>query len=402
MEKGILIVTKKGGAKVKRADGKETNIVTKYDYSAYIPDSGKARINCEYEANDKKQAVRVFVNGKELPKDTVAAQKKEERIARQKAEEARKLAVAVAAKRNAEQEKKFGKDSFDIAKAFCPQDTASIDIKAYEVENFALKLNKFARFVENERDYSKSKFEFFKSGRRGPEYQIQPNYDKIDFKGLVNRNLNSAKTLLGSHCVDFCKTTNGRLIAGLGGASVYETNITLHHIYGFPYLPASSIKGVVRSWIIQNIFSKNGNGEIDLKKAEERALKSATNDSKAFCKIFGCPKNSVLKKEQQGKIFFFDAFPTTAPEIVPDIMNPHYGPYYNGEELPADYHSPIPIFFLTVDKKTEFQFIIGSKDANWLKDDYKIGDNTIEWWLKDALQNYGIGAKTAVGYGYFS
>ena len=46
------------------------------------------------------------------------------------------------------------------------------------------------------------------------------------------------------------------MVVGLGGESVYETSITLHHIYGIPYIPASSIKGVVRSWIITEVFGE--------------------------------------------------------------------------------------------------------------------------------------------------
>jgi len=84
-------------------------------------------------------------------------------------------------------------------------------------------------------------------------------------------------------------------------------------------------------------------------------------------------------------------------------MNPHYAPYYagDGKVPPADYHYPIPIFFLTVDKRTTFQFILGSKYPEWK--DWMIGEknkkNIIDW-LKDALENHGIGAKTAIGYGY--
>ncbi len=32
---------------------------------------------------------------------------------------------------------------------------------------------------------------------------------------------------------------------------------------------------------------------------------------------------------------------------------------------------------------------------------FKIKNKSIEEWFKEALQNHGIGEKTAVGYGYF-
>jgi CRISPR-associated protein Cmr6 len=358
-------------------------------------------VECEYEL-DGGTVVKVFVDGTELPKDTAAAERKAVRIKERELQEEQERQAKENEKKFKSLNAPFKNDSFDIKKTFCPKDTAELDIQPFQVENFALKLNRFARFVENERDYSKSNFEFFKSGKKEPEHQIIDNYGDTGFKALTERNERNAKILFGDNREVFTKSTSGRLITGLGGASVYETDITLHHIYGFPYLPGSGIKGVVRSWIIQNVFAENEDGETDLGNAEKRALNTDTNNSKAFCEIFGCPKDSVLKKENQGKVQFFDAYPTEAPKVVPDLMNPHYGPYYNGDGKtpPADYHNPIPIFFLTVDKKTEFQFILGSKDSEWK--DWIIAGKTIENWLKDALENHGIGAKTAVGYGYMS
>jgi CRISPR-associated protein Cmr6 len=183
------------------------------------------------------------------------------------------------------------------------------------------------------------------------------------------------------------------LIVGLGGESVYETALTLHHVFGFPFIPASSVKGVVRSWIITTVFEKDEKGEIDLKNAEKRAKQNAD-----FCFIFGSNAESYDKKARQGEVTFFDAYPTTAPRIKPDLMNPHYGEYYdkNSQKFPTDTQSPIPIFFLTV-AGAPFQFIIASKKWD-LTQLFK--GKTLENWLIDALQNHGIGAKTAVGYGY--
>ncbi|MCM8809920.1 MAG: type III-B CRISPR module RAMP protein Cmr6, partial [Candidatus Omnitrophica bacterium] len=40
--------------------------------------------------------------------------------------------------------------------------------------------------------------------------------------------------------------TKSRLIVGLGSSHALETSLTLHHIYGIPYIPASALKGVCR------------------------------------------------------------------------------------------------------------------------------------------------------------
>jgi len=405
-ETGKLKVSNKLGGTIKRTGEKDLPIPKEYDLAPRERFNNK---ECEYES-DGGIVVKVFVNGTELPKDTEEAEKKAARIKERELQEEQERIRKENEKKYAKERAEYREDSFNITEEdvengvsqFCPKDTKDLNIEAFQVENFALKLNRFARFVQNSNDYSKSNFEFYKTHRGKVKHQIKTNYGDTNFTALTDRNEINAKILFGDNCEVFTKSTSGRLITGLGGASVYETDITLHHIYGFPYLPGSGIKGVVRSWIIQNVFAENEDGETDLGNAEKRALNTDTNNSKAFCEIFGCPKDSVLKKENQGKVQFFDAYPTEAPKVVPDLMNPHYGPYYNGDGKtpPADYHNPIPIFFLTVDKKTEFQFILGSKDSEWK--DWIIAGKTIENWLKDALQNHGIGAKTAVGYGYMS
>ena len=212
---------------------------------------------------------------------------------------------------------------------------------------------------------------------------------------------------------------------GLGNASVFETSITLHYIYGIPYIPATAVKGIIRSWLITEYFSNNGE---DLKNAECNAYQNLS-----FCKIFGALKDCENKDKikvktaiyqefkKQGKdidaymgnIVFFDAFPTTAPTVSVDIMNPHYPDYYNHEagsgkfQPPADWQSPVPIFFLTI-KDTGFQFLFGIRKRRESfnvkfnnEDENHEGDviNVLKNLLTEALSNNGIGAKTAVGYG---
>ena len=165
----------------------------------------------------KKRVTKIIINGEEL---------KRKQIAKKSQKNEGKTNNLV----------KPLRDSFDLQKAFCPKDTSDLNIQAYQVENFALKLNRFARFVENERDYSKSNFEFYKTHRGQVEHQIIPNYGSTNFKELTERAKKNVELLLGKeNCEVFTQTTSGRLITGLGGASVYETDITLHQSYGFPY-----------------------------------------------------------------------------------------------------------------------------------------------------------------------
>jgi CRISPR type III-B/RAMP module RAMP protein Cmr6 len=285
-------------------------------------------------------------------------------------------------------------------------------------ENFALRLNKVPLYTAN--------FDILKlDGKNG----------KIDIplvKNLAEQEKGLAHQLLQeSNCSTIVTTSTDRLAIGLGSASVYETNINLHHIYGIPFIPASSIKGIVRSWAIEELNTNNipeNEQKEPLINAESRALQNNAD----FCKIFGCPsdtqevlfdddgkpqkkeKNKFKTKskpvalrnqwdktkgqEHQGNVIFFDAYPTAKSVIVePDIMNPHYSEYYDGKTPPADYLNPVPIIFLTVARGTSFQFVIGIKNA-----EHKLLLEKTKKWLEEALENKGIGAKTAIGYGFMT
>jgi CRISPR-associated protein Cmr6 len=269
-------------------------------------------------------------------------------------------------------------DSFDKTKTKLPKDTRELNIT--KIDNFALKLNKAVRFD------AKDKAEFFKKGRNGIEFKIKPYFGDTNFQGIIKRQENTIKAFVKELKSTELKN-DWKMVIGLGETSVYETSMTLHHIYGIPYIPASTIKGVTRSWIISERFDNN----------EDKALQNED-----FCLLFGSPKKSALG-ESQGLIVFFDAFPTEKPNIQPDIMNPHFGDYYQGNKPPVDYLSPVPIPFLTL-KETSFKIFVGTNNNISLKDfpntkSENILDLALEWLVK-ALTEHGIGAKTAVGYGY--
>ncbi|MEJ5305706.1 MAG: type III-B CRISPR module RAMP protein Cmr6 [Ignavibacteria bacterium] len=273
-----------------------------------------------------------------------------------------------------------------MSDSLVPKETLE-KINRNQVSNFALKFHKFARFDGD-------KFLFFKTDKGKIIFNDVENFNfpSINFNNLCKEISEAAKKLFPT--INYVKKLiiDWRLTLGLGSESVYETSINLHPVYGFPYIPGQSIKGVVRSWVILEYFNKD----------EEKAYQSET-----FCHLFGCPKESILNKEYQGALVFFDAYPIETPKLKVDVMNPHYQPYYSDKtntKPPADYYNPNPIFFVTVEN-TSFQFIIGIKETenNLGKIDNIQGHyfDLGKKFLLEALTQKGVGAKTAVGYGYF-
>lgn len=247
-----------------------------------------------------------------------------------------------------------------------PIDTLEL-IGNLDSDNFSLELNKKPYIIKQN---GKLKFQLDIKKLDGWN-----NYGSfIDFNKICERHLKNVKSIFGKQFIENSFKPDWRVIVGLGTDSVYETGITLHHVYGFPYIPASAIKGITNHY------------------AQDCGYKEKESTKGTYESIFGTT-------EKQGKITFFDAMPLTPPKIKPDIMNVHYPDYYGEGKAPTDTQNPNPIFFLTVED-TEFQFILGCKDKE--SDESKDLLKTAFEWMKKALSDKGIGAKTAVGYGYFS
>ena len=164
-----------------------------------------------------------------------------------------------------------------------------------------------------------------------------------------------------------------RWTAGLGRSSPVENGFNWHHSLGVPYLPGSSVKGMLRSWY------ETWGGSAD--------------DAKA---LFG-PRPGKGVDLTAGRLIVLDALPVPEVKLVRDVMTPHYGPYYAGGDnppAPGDWYSPIPIPFLTLAPGQVFDFAILPRRPR----DQDILDDVMAQ-LAAALEWIGAGAKTAVGYG---
>lgn len=165
-------------------------------------------------------------------------------------------------------------------------------------------------------------------------------------------------------------TLDNRLLIGLTGNAALETGCSLSRNYGMPYIPASSVKGVVRAW------------------AKQYLPESAETIEQLFGTYDSDQPNRV-----SGTVTFHDAWwipQGGSKPFVLDVVTTHHQAYYNGgQDEPTDKDSPIPNHQLAV--HGSFLFVIEGAPEHV---------ELCQKMLAQALQNNGIGAKTAAGYGY--
>ncbi len=186
--------------------------------------------------------------------------------------------------------------------------------------------------------------------------------------------------------------TDWHFVTGMGNNHPVENGFSWHHTLGVPYLTGAAVKGLLRAWCEQ------WSDEID-KDTRRRWFGPSFDELN--------PKKEGAKKYNPavGEVIFFDALPTGPVTLKADVMTPHYGKWYaegdqtakpDGSNLPADWHSPIPIPFLVVDKQQPFQFAVALRPGSAIDIEEVIAQ------LEEALKYIGAGAKTAAGYGTFS
>jgi len=225
---------------------------------------------------------------------------------------------------------------------------------------------------------------------------------------------------------------------GLGWKHPNENGFAFLQPYGLPYLPGSSVKGVMRraakelalfgdgglmsgnpQWTMLDvwwlfgfegaagaIWEPNGDWadafELHKPRLLERAdltqfLGRIRDDDKALT------LNDLATKRRDlafsGVLRFFDVIPELSVMDV-DIMNPHYGRYYQGDSTPHDAGNPIPVFFLVVPPGSKFTFVVDCPRERHLPPEVAAGwRELLRAAFAHAFDWLGFGAKTAVGYG---
>ncbi|RLE64439.1 MAG: type III-B CRISPR module RAMP protein Cmr6 [Thermoprotei archaeon] len=155
-----------------------------------------------------------------------------------------------------------------------------------------------------------------------------------------------------------------RGIIGMGesfGLLAFEVGLSFHPLFNVPYIPASSIKGAIRS------------------ACEELGY---VNEAK---KLFGDQRIA-------GIIGFTDAFPVKKEKYIlyPDVTTPHYPNVETELEV-----NPNPVVHLSIAPRTVFRFLVYAKDHINQRLNYVLLTSMLY-----ALSR-GIGARTSNGYSLF-
>ena len=248
---------------------------------------------------------------------------------------------------------------------------------------------------------------------------MRRTYDEL-IKGLLYE---------GFEVISVDATLESKMLIGIGSGSLYnvfEVGLSWDYIYDLPYIPASAIKGAMRSWAIRKCVENNKDlqdrrrcfeGVLDLFGSCIGVIPSI--DENTWFKdqeVFGgIPKSKLAF---MGNLFVADSYPISKGRgligyglLEPDIMTPHY--YSRGKVVRDEFEvSPNPLPYLSIAPGTRFRFIIGVRSRRANKE--FINDFSTRLFNKEISSlsilvamilattlREGLGAKTAKGYGCF-
>lgn len=235
-------------------------------------------------------------------------------------------------------------------------------------DNLGLMVDKYALYAADKKDQTDVKDSFIRF--IVDSWSISPNLKKI-----YSRCFGRWKSVYESDetCRLFPITTTSRLIIGSGNMTAFEFGMMLNKPWGLPYIPGSTLKGCVRSFLCENGCS-----------------------NEVITELLG--SNDV-----SGSVAFFDTWldPQSSKVFERDITTVHYHKYYSldtkkTEDPDFDLRGmldPVPVSFVAIKPETTFYVLLQGENAAHL--------DFIKDWLLAALKCNGIGSKKMLGYGRF-
>ncbi len=194
------------------------------------------------------------------------------------------------------------------------------------------------------------------------------------------------------------------LALDLATGCLENAGLKLHPFSSLPIIPGSAVKGCARAAAIAQ-------------------LKQATDDGSAtrqdllneILQVFGWAKDDLEQRDSDlvwawhgvihtpaakansGKVAFLSGLPTRLATLKIDVLACHHPEYYTkNRDKAEDDEQPNVQVFPVVDAGTEFLFTLvplaGASDSTL---------RAAARFLEQALEVWGLGAKTAAGYGFF-
>jgi CRISPR-associated protein Cmr6 len=242
-------------------------------------------------------------------------------------------------------------------------------------------------------------WKFFKAYYDGLSLtSIDENYFNKKNADFLKTSFSQDERLLSSGCEHSftLKTVYPGLLTGSGishGTNLkgeIKLGFCFDYTTGLPYIPASSIKGTLRS-VFPNSYSK---GNEKYKQSRISYIRNILEFKKIEIDVNALEKE-IFDGEGVKSIYerdiFFDAVITKVNSkdrqfLENDFITPHYKNVLQ---------NPIPIMFLKILPNVEFTFRFKLNDGAKITAQDKLN------LFKTILLDIGIGAKTNVGYGQF-
>lgn len=223
-----------------------------------------------------------------------------------------------------------------------------------------------------------------------------------------------------------------RLMLNMAGGVMENAGLCLDR-FGTPYIPGSAVKGCARraalyalhAWtqeghkpgpgdachgatemfesrgaMLHQIARVFGWGETEWTDEKSDFLWALHGDSRMLKTAFEQPGIDG-HRHHSGTIAFFPAHPNADPGLELDILTSHHLQYYGNPEtqFAADTEEPNPVFFPAVRAQAgddHFTFALCA-----LRSHSEAALHAAKAWLTLGLEIFGLGAKTAAGYGWF-
>lgn len=190
-----------------------------------------------------------------------------------------------------------------------------------------------------------------------------------------------------------------RLLLGHGNPAPTDVGLTLHRTWGVPVIPGSSLKGLTASYV-EAVYGPDVPAEDPARTPfagvgwEGKRIARGPGD--AYRRLFGAPDADDRSPASRGEVVFQDALWLPADgqalPLARDVLTVHQKGYYGsaGATWPNDYDGPNPVAFLTVVPGARFLVALSGPED--------LLDVALRC-VTEALDAWGVGGKTAAGYG---